>query len=321
MIKVTIIIPIYGVEAYIERCAYSLFNQTYDNIEYIFVNDATKDKSIEILSNIITLYPERKLQCRIIHHKQNKGLAGARITGIEHSQGDYVMHVDSDDYLEVHAVERLVQKAKETMADIIVGGFYAVSQENKRARRIPEHLDRTQYIQRILNMSIYTNVWGKLYSAKLYLPGLDTYPVLGINHGEDYVTLPRLLYYAKDVAYVDEPLYNYMIGNASSYMNNFTQKSMTSLLNANEKLQDFFSDKLDEDILGISLVRSKLHMFKYCNISLYDEIQKLYPLQCQKYYSSISIADKILLSIVDMKLYKLAVLYIKLGLKIVRYVR
>ena len=109
-IKVSIIIPVYGVEKYIEKCARSLFEQTYSNIEYIFVNDKSKDDSIDILKKILTAYPDRKAQVRIVEHEKNKGLSQARETGIGYASGMYLMHVDSDDYIEPNMVELCVDK-------------------------------------------------------------------------------------------------------------------------------------------------------------------------------------------------------------------
>lgn len=97
--KVSIIIPIYGVELFIERCAISLFEQTLDDIEYIFVDDCTMDKSVQILQGIIAKYPQRKDNVFIIRHERNKGLASARKTGLKFVHGEYVAHCDSDDWL------------------------------------------------------------------------------------------------------------------------------------------------------------------------------------------------------------------------------
>ena len=78
MPKVSVIVTVYGVERYIERCARSLFEQTLDDMEYIFVDDCSKDSSISVLENVITQYPLRKGQVRIVHHEQNKGVSRAR---------------------------------------------------------------------------------------------------------------------------------------------------------------------------------------------------------------------------------------------------
>ena len=96
--KVSICVPVYGVEKYIERCAISIFEQTYTNLECIFVNDCTKDNSIKILYNVIERYPQRREKIRIIQHDCNRGLAAARNTALEAASGDYILHVDSDNY-------------------------------------------------------------------------------------------------------------------------------------------------------------------------------------------------------------------------------
>ena len=115
--KVSILVPVYGVEKYIERCARSLFEQTYDNIEYIFVDDCTKDRSIVILQKVLEGYPNRKNQVKILHHEKNRGLSAARNTALDASTGDYLMHVDSDDYLRKDAVLLLQRIIKKLISD------------------------------------------------------------------------------------------------------------------------------------------------------------------------------------------------------------
>ena len=86
---VSILVPIYNVEPYIERCARSLFEQTYDNLEFVFVDDCTPDKSIQILETVITDYPNRAKQTRIIQHDHNRGLSATRNTLIYNSTGEF----------------------------------------------------------------------------------------------------------------------------------------------------------------------------------------------------------------------------------------
>ena len=100
--KVSILVPIYGVEKYIERCARLLFEQTYENIEYVFVNDCTKDRSLDILKNVIEQYVLRKPHITIVDNERNLGLAGTRNVAMARATGDFVIHVDSDDYIERH---------------------------------------------------------------------------------------------------------------------------------------------------------------------------------------------------------------------------
>ena len=109
MIKVSILVPIYNVETYIHQCAVSLFEQTYNNIEYIFVDDASPDNSITILKDLIKRYPKREKDVRIITHEKNRGLAVARNTAISNATGDYIFIVDSDDYMEKQTIEWMVE--------------------------------------------------------------------------------------------------------------------------------------------------------------------------------------------------------------------
>ena len=109
---VSTIVPIYGVEKYIAQCANSLFLQTYDNLEFIFVNDCTKDNSIVILQEVIQHYPNRVEHVHIIEHDHNQGLAASRNSGVEAAHGEWLMHVDSDDFIDPTTVAECVKKAE-----------------------------------------------------------------------------------------------------------------------------------------------------------------------------------------------------------------
>ena len=116
---ISIIVPIYKVENYIERCVRSLLEQTYIGIEYIFVDDCSPDSSISILKKVIKEYPTRIDQIKIISHEKNMGLPAARNTGLKMAIGDYIFHCDSDDYVEKDMIEKMYQTAKEKDADIV----------------------------------------------------------------------------------------------------------------------------------------------------------------------------------------------------------
>ena len=123
-VKISVCIPVYGVEKYIERCARSLFEQTMkDGVEFIFVDDCTKDNSIGILENVLNDYPERKEQVKIVHHEKNGGLVAARKTGLKHASGEYVIHCDSDDWVDVSMCEEMYKTAAETGADMVYCHF------------------------------------------------------------------------------------------------------------------------------------------------------------------------------------------------------
>lgn len=97
--KVSVLVPVYGVEKYIERCAVSLFEQTHRDMEYVFVNDCTPDRSISILRSVIERYPDRARQVRIIDNEVNRGVGATRAVAIAAATGECIMHADSDDYM------------------------------------------------------------------------------------------------------------------------------------------------------------------------------------------------------------------------------
>ena len=130
--KVSIVVPIYGVEKYIERCARSLFEQTYEDIEYVFVNDATLDNSIQKLNEIIDKYSHRREHIKVLSHKENKGLPAARNTGLSVVTGEYIYHCDSDDWIEKDMIQSLCEKVIQEKADIVWCDWYISFKKNER---------------------------------------------------------------------------------------------------------------------------------------------------------------------------------------------
>ena len=137
MPKVSVIVPIYGVEKFIERCARSLLEQTLDDIEYIFINDCTPDHSMEILQKVISDYPHRKQQIRIVCMPINSGIAAVRRHGIKLSNAEYIIYCDSDDYIDRDMLEKMYVKALETNADIVMVDIYKEFQNHSYLVKTP----------------------------------------------------------------------------------------------------------------------------------------------------------------------------------------
>ena len=149
MYLVSILVPIYKVEKYIERCAISLFEQTYDNIEYIFVDDCSPDNSVSILKEVMERYPQRKNRVRILQHEKNRGLSAARNTAINAASGLFISHVDSDDYLDPDAIKLLVEKQLETGADIVTGNHYIVQNSGIKKMYEAEYNDKQEMLKKL----------------------------------------------------------------------------------------------------------------------------------------------------------------------------
>lgn len=123
---VSVIVPVYRAEKFIQQCARSLFEQTLEEMEFIFVNDCTPDSSMVILREIIKEYPNRARQVRIVEHDQNKGSATARNTGLDNARGSYIIYCDSDDWVEREMYEKMIKKAFDDKADIVGCDFIMI---------------------------------------------------------------------------------------------------------------------------------------------------------------------------------------------------
>lgn len=205
MPKVSVVVPVYNVEKYIEQCARSLFEQTLDDIEYIFVDDKSSDKSIEILGRILKEYPDRKPQCIIHTMEENSGQAAVRKWGIEHAIGDYIIHCDSDDWVEHDMYSLMYEKAKMEDADIVICDF-VLNNGRKECSVAPKIKTTKDYQKGILTKAVHCSTWNKFVRRELYSKPI-LYPKE--NYAEDLAIMGQLFYYAKKIEYIPEGLYHY----------------------------------------------------------------------------------------------------------------
>ncbi|MDO4334291.1 MAG: glycosyltransferase family 2 protein [Bacteroidales bacterium] len=276
---VSILVPIYNVAPFIERCSRSLFEQSYHDIEYIFVDDDSPDNSVDILRNTLKDYPDRMNAVKIISHPSNKGLAGARNTAVDNATGDYVLHVDSDDWLETDAVELLMNTAMRENADIVYSDFKEIRQDGTNILRNPDISDSRQYTKSLLCRKSLTHVIGKLIKRSIIVEN-DIRAIEGLNQGEDYLITPKLAYHSKKVFKSANPIYNYNRLNISSYTANVNDKGIDMVIRVQQHLVDYFSDLPDADDFKTTIMKSciynKLTCF-YCGpFSSYKKISELY---------------------------------------------
>lgn len=241
--KVSILVPVYGVERFIQRCARSLFNQTYDNIEYIFVDDKTPDRSIELLMDIVKEFPDRKNSVKIIEHDVNRGLAAARNTGVSNATGFFLMHVDSDDYIEPETVKLAVDELVKNNADIVSFGCIREYTNKKIVQIPPSFKDGKDMCLRFLRKkNINIGVWGRMYRRNLYVDN-NIKTLEGFNMAEDFQVTPQLAYYANKVAIIKKPLYHYDLTNENALTFSFDSKKCDQCWKAVEINEAFFKGK------------------------------------------------------------------------------
>lgn len=245
MPKVSIIVPVYGVEKYIERCARSLFEQTLDDIEYLFIDDCTPDKSIEILKRVLEDYPHRKSQVIIHRMEHNSGQAAVRKWGMQNATGDYVIHCDSDDWVDIHMYEDMYNKAIEDKADVVVCD-YALHDGKDVIKKVRGCMGNCykKFLTEILFQRAPWSLCNKLFSRKTCYRGDLIYP--DGNMGEDMSLCIQLILHCKYVSYVQNAYYYYFCNQTS-----ITNKSSISC-----NLRNFEHLKSNTDSL-ISILQKK----------------------------------------------------------------
>ena len=232
--KVSIIIPVYKVEKYLKRCIESVINQSYKNIEIILVNDGSPDKCGEICDS----YARIDSKIKVIH-KKNGGLSSARNAGLDIASGEYIMFVDSDDWIEEDSLEKL-DKYMDMSYDIINFKFSFIKEGSKNIIELQSdskesyECDLISYIDKLFMGELSFFIWNKLYKKDLF--NEVRFPE-GRNY-EDLATIYKLYFNAKNNIVTDYTLYNYWLGNSNSITSNSTIKNMTDYLLSTKEIYE-----------------------------------------------------------------------------------
>ncbi len=310
--KVSILVPVYGVEKFIERCAVSLMEQTYENIEYIFVDDATKDNSIFILETVVQRYPNRLKQVKILHHAENRGLSFARNTAIAAVTGLYMLHVDSDDYLTTDAIEKLSKEAEKENADIVLFDTYEL-RENETAMLRVEYKDRISYIKGLLQHTFRCAHWNKFYRTDFYKK-TKINCVEYIRLAEDYAVTPRLVHQAKNITVLHEALYYYETCNQNSYVHKLSRDSVVSLKKAENILFDYFTSVPDSqlwfEVVEILSQRSISSLLKHYDKDTWSIIEDEYGQELNRSGKGLKLVDRIIYELFRAKCTTLLTLFL-----------
>lgn len=225
---ISVIIPVYKVEKFVERCTKSLFQQDLiEDVEFIFVDDATPDDSIERVKNLLEEFPNRKTQTRIICHKVNKGLPDARNTGLESARGEYVLHVDSDDFVEPTMLSSMLDVARREDADMVWCDWFLDLKHKERRMYEPAFSMPHDAVCAMLSGGMKFNVWNKLVSRRLYTDNHITFPS-GDGMGED-MTMILLCAHARKIVHVPEAFYHYIKTNTGAFSQTYSDAHLEQL--------------------------------------------------------------------------------------------
>lgn len=212
---VSVIVPVYKAEYYIERCVRALFEQTFRSIEYIFVDDCTPDRSMEIVQRVASWYPNRTDAIRFICHSKNQGVAAARNSGLLAAGGDFIAFCDGDDWMEFDAIEKMYGAAIHAGADVVWTDFYYTYPDYEILALQKGKMDNMECIKALLCEQMHGGLWNKLVKRDLY-DKHDVCFLSGLNIWEDLRVCVQLFFHAQSVVYLPGAFYHYVQYNAGS---------------------------------------------------------------------------------------------------------
>lgn len=255
-IKVSILVPFYKVEDYVGRCVESLFTQTYKNIEYVFVNDCTPDKSMEVINEMIDKYGVSS-QCKMIVHDRNQGISASRNDCLDNMTGDYFLFIDSDDYIDNDMVELLVEAAVKENADISGCGY--IEEYADHSVEHPQNYtnNHDEMMRAITLLTIKGVMWKLLVRSTIVTEHRDEVRFIpDRNMVDDYLFCCQLFYYAKRFASVDRCMYHWIQYNPNNYTHT-TVFAVESQAAAIRKTEDFYREKGVCDVVKTELMKRK----------------------------------------------------------------
>lgn len=319
--KLSIIVPVYGVEKYIDKCLNSLVKQSLKEIEIIVVNDGTKDNSQKIIDKYVKKYPD-KIKSYI---KENGGQGSARNYGLEKANGEYIGYVDSDDFVEKDMYKKLYNKAKENNYDIVVCGNYNVS-EDYQNKNIDTFINN--YNTDLENIFFgKMAVWNKIYKRDILIKNKLEFKEKVWY--EDLAFTLKAIMNSNTFAFIDEPLYDYLIREGSTMNNSNVQRNLEileafddilSYIKHNKK-EEYF-DKVEflaidhiyiSAIVRILKANADNKIKKETVNELICYMNKNFPnYKNNKYINTLSRNRKIIYKLINLKMYNLVNLIFKI---------
>ncbi|WP_270446860.1 glycosyltransferase family 2 protein [Fusobacterium varium] len=242
MKKISVIVPVYNTEKYIKKCIRSIIEQTLKEIEIIIVNDGSKDKSLEIIKDLMK--QDRRIK---LINKENEGVSSARNSGIKMAKGKYIQFIDSDDWIEKEFLEKMYDFAEKENVDIVVSDYYEdysngkikIKKGKKKSKKVI--FNSKEYLRDFFYDDDAPAMWNKLFKTSLYKDNNIFYPE-NISIGEDLATIPKLIYFSKKIGYLREAFYHY-IQNSQGVINTTTGISKVQIFKCFDLLKEFFKEQ------------------------------------------------------------------------------
>jgi len=239
--NISVIVPVYNVENYIERFGRCLFEQTMkEGMEYVFVNDCTPDRTMQVLEKVASEYPDRLEHIRYVNHSVNSGAPAARNTGLAEARGEYLFFADPDDWMEREMFEDMYRLAKEQDADIVRCDYFCNYSSHEEIIKQGNETDPIECVKLLLSEKLHGALWNNLVKHSLFT---DNEIISYNGYWDDLRTTVELFYYAKRIAYIPKPYYHYVLYNPNALsFQNYDRKLAEMIRNTNGMIQ-FLQDK------------------------------------------------------------------------------
>ena len=271
MPNVSVIVPFYNVEEYIEKCLETLVSQTLEDIEIILVNDGSKDKSIEIVNKFLKMYPEKLVYLE----KENGGLSDARNYAINYAKGEYIAFLDSDDYVEKDMYEKMYELAKKENSDMVECNFYW-----EYPNKIKEDIGVTYNGKNEMLEKIRVVAWNKLIKREILVNSKVHFPK-GYRY-EDVEFTYKLIPYIETVSFLKKPCVHYIQrqGSISNSQNERTKEIFDVLEHVIEyykekDIYEKYKEELEYVYIRYAFCSSLLRIVKIKNVGLQKELLNL----------------------------------------------
>lgn len=254
-IKVSILVPFYNVEKYVGRCVESLFTQTYQNVEFIFVNDCSPDRSMDVINESIEKHHITD-KCKIISHTTNQGICASRNDLLDNATGEYILFIDSDDYIDSDMVELLIEAAVRDNADISGCGY--IEEYDDHSVEMPQ-VYTNDYVQMLKAITVLTlkGVMWKLLIRKSILDDNNIRFMPEKNMVDDYLFCCQVFYYSHRFTGVDRCMYHYIQFNP----NNYSQRTFYNINHQAEAIRE--TEKFYKEKGVYDLVKNELYIRKF----------------------------------------------------------
>ncbi len=314
MIKVSIVVPIYNVAPYLKRCVDSLTSQTYSNIEILLVDDGSTDNSFEIMKDLSK--EEHRIRCL---QKENGGLSSARNFGLKHCTGEYVLFIDSDDYVSCNMCERLINCAIATSSDVVVCDMEYFYDDKRRIFASGGEFTTGSVLSNPSLIRMNNSACNKLFKVELFND-------IDFAHGlwyEDLATVPIVLCKANKITKVNEAMYFYY--QRSGSIAHSANEKIFDIYKAIERVIDYITASIEEPLQSLAIKEMK-HCFiihgldlttlrikdfddvslcaKYLSLNM-DHLKRVYPNYKQdEIFKKLSIKKKVIYKLLEMKQWK-----------------